>query len=114
MDAATKERLGQRWICFSCETKFYDLKKPEPLCPSCGTNQNDSPALEKKSTRRPRAKAKKKKAAKRAPRKKSTTSALAQDGDPDAPPPEDEGVTLGELELEGSEDLGAVQTDDDN
>ncbi len=36
--------LGSKFICFKCSAKFYDLKKPEPVCPKCGTDQRDSPA----------------------------------------------------------------------
>ena len=37
--------LGTKHICFKCGTKFYDFKKPEPLCPKCGADQRASPAL---------------------------------------------------------------------
>ena len=37
--------LGTKHTCFKCGTKFYDLKKPEPLCPKCGADQRASPAL---------------------------------------------------------------------
>ncbi len=37
--------LGTKHTCFKCSTKFYDLKKPDPVCPKCGTDQRDSPAL---------------------------------------------------------------------
>jgi uncharacterized protein (TIGR02300 family) len=37
--------LGTKHSCFKCGTKFYDLKKPEPLCPKCGADQRASPAL---------------------------------------------------------------------
>src|SRR5437868_5884965 len=36
--------LGGKFICFKCSTKFYDMKKPDPVCPKCGTDQRDSPA----------------------------------------------------------------------
>jgi uncharacterized protein (TIGR02300 family) len=36
--------LGTKHVCFKCGTKFYDLKKPEALCPKCGTDQKLSPA----------------------------------------------------------------------
>lgn len=36
--------LGKKWICFSCNAKFYDFAKPEALCPKCGANQKDAPA----------------------------------------------------------------------
>ena len=34
--------LGQKYTCYSCHTKFYDMGKPEPLCPGCGANQRDA------------------------------------------------------------------------
>jgi uncharacterized protein (TIGR02300 family) len=37
--------LGTKLTCFKCGTKFYDLKKPAPLCPKCGADQRESPAL---------------------------------------------------------------------
>ena len=37
--------LGNKFVCFKCGTKFYDMKKPDPLCPKCGTDQRESPAL---------------------------------------------------------------------
>ena len=33
--------LGKRFKCYKCGMKFYDLGKPQPLCPSCGANQLD-------------------------------------------------------------------------
>jgi uncharacterized protein (TIGR02300 family) len=35
-------KLGAKFECFSCGTKFYDLGKSEPICPKCGANQKDS------------------------------------------------------------------------
>jgi uncharacterized protein (TIGR02300 family) len=35
-------KLGTKFDCFNCGTKFYDLGKPEPICPKCGANQKDS------------------------------------------------------------------------
>jgi uncharacterized protein (TIGR02300 family) len=37
--------LGNKHSCFKCQTKFYDLKKPIPVCPKCGADQRESPAL---------------------------------------------------------------------
>jgi uncharacterized protein (TIGR02300 family) len=37
--------LGTKHTCFKCGTKFYDMKKPEPICPKCGMDQRESPAL---------------------------------------------------------------------
>ena len=36
--------LGTKFVCFKCTTKFYDMKKPEPVCPKCGSDQRESPA----------------------------------------------------------------------
>ncbi|HKC51884.1 MAG TPA: FYDLN acid domain-containing protein, partial [Myxococcota bacterium] len=47
MDAARKTKLGQKWTCYSCQAKFYDLQKPDPKCPKCGADQRQSPAFEK-------------------------------------------------------------------
>jgi uncharacterized protein (TIGR02300 family) len=33
--------LGTRYKCFKCETKFYDLGRPQPICPACGEDQNN-------------------------------------------------------------------------
>lgn len=51
--------LGTKHTCFKCGTKFYDLRKPEPLCPKCGADQRESPALKAPppSERRSRARA---------------------------------------------------------
>jgi len=37
--------LGTKHTCFKCATKFYDMKKPVALCPKCGADQRESPAL---------------------------------------------------------------------
>lgn len=37
--------LGNKFVCFKCGTKFYDMKKPDPICPKCGSDQRESPAL---------------------------------------------------------------------
>ncbi|MEO8036135.1 MAG: FYDLN acid domain-containing protein [Acidobacteriota bacterium] len=34
--------LGKKYTCYSCHTKFYDLGKPIPLCPKCGSDQRDA------------------------------------------------------------------------
>jgi len=35
--------LGTKHNCFKCGAKFYDLKKPQAICPKCGANQRDAP-----------------------------------------------------------------------
>lgn len=34
-----KSEWGTRYTCIKCEASFYDLNKPEPICPKCDTNQ---------------------------------------------------------------------------
>ena len=52
--------MGTKHTCFKCGVKFYDMKKPEPVCPKCGADQRESPAL------RPPDKAERKRAARAA------------------------------------------------
>jgi len=35
--------LGTKHTCFKCGTRFYDLRKPEPICPKCGADQRQGP-----------------------------------------------------------------------
>ena len=58
--------LGQKHICFKCSCKFYDMGRPEPLCPQCGADQRESPNPDPREAflsryRRPSRKRKKKK-----------------------------------------------------
>jgi uncharacterized protein (TIGR02300 family) len=53
-------KLGTKYDCYNCGTKFYDLGKPEPVCPKCGANQkaavsSESPASGQASRRRRKA-----------------------------------------------------------
>jgi len=38
-----KGKLGRKWACFKCGSKFYDLNHPEPICPRCGADQRTRP-----------------------------------------------------------------------
>lgn len=50
--------LGNKFECFSCHAKFYDLGRSEAICPKCGANQRDAknqePASESLSAKRRR------------------------------------------------------------
>src|SRR5712691_4273670 len=51
---------GTKYECYNCGTRFYDLAKPEPLCPKCGANQkdaarNESPAVSQAARRKRKA-----------------------------------------------------------
>ena len=48
------EDLGTRYKCYKCDTKFYDLGRPQPLCPSCGANQNDDESKAKHKRKKKR------------------------------------------------------------
>lgn len=36
-------KLGVKHVCFRCNARFYDMNKPEPLCPKCGADQRTKP-----------------------------------------------------------------------
>jgi len=102
MDAARKTKLGQKWTCYSCQAKFYDMQKPDPRCPKCGADQRQSPAFEK--PKRTRAK---KAAPPPAPKKaaKPPPPPLEEGEDLDTPiDPED--LEFEDIEIEG--DTGAT------
>jgi len=49
--------LGTKHTCWKCGTRFYDLRKPAPVCPKCGADPRQAPAPkpEKKVRAAPRA-----------------------------------------------------------
>ncbi|MEE8556952.1 MAG: histone H1-like repetitive region-containing protein [Myxococcota bacterium] len=49
MEAAQKEKLGQKWACVACGIKFYDLNSPEPSCPRCKADPRQAPAVAPKT-----------------------------------------------------------------
>ena len=53
-------KLGTKFDCYNCGTKFYDLGKPDAICPKCGADQKDSaraetPAVSQSSRRKRKA-----------------------------------------------------------
>ena len=44
-----KEKLGNRFVCYECGTRFYDLNKPEPKCPECDADQTNAPVRDLKA-----------------------------------------------------------------
>ena len=44
-----KAQLGNRYTCFQCGCKFYDLNRPEPTCPECSADQREAPLRDIKS-----------------------------------------------------------------
>ncbi len=83
--------LGTKWTCFKCGTKFYDLKKPEPICPKCGANAQESPAL--KATPADKKRAAREVAAEAAVEERAEEEEVAEEEaeTEEAPPPDEEG-----------------------
>ncbi|MBJ95322.1 MAG: TIGR02300 family protein [Rickettsiales bacterium] len=83
-------KLGQRWTCFKCECKFYDLGSSEPLCPRCGADQREdlsaAPAAASKSSGKSKKKASTLKAAEE-PEQDGDADLLDEDFDETAPEP---------------------------
>lgn len=44
-----KTKLGSRYTCFQCGTKFYDLNREPALCPECSADQAEAPARDIRS-----------------------------------------------------------------
>lgn len=42
--ATTENPLGKKHTCYACGKKFYDLNRPQVICPSCGADQKSKPA----------------------------------------------------------------------
>jgi hypothetical protein len=47
--AFDKTALGNRYTCYECEVKFYDLNK-DPICPSCKADQMENPNPDARET----------------------------------------------------------------
>lgn len=95
-------KLGNKYECFSCGTKFYDLGKSEPLCPKCGANQKDAaqmdtPAVSQASRRRRKAEV-----AKALDIDEEAVDAPIDDLDEDVVP---EGIEDADLDADEEEDL---------
>jgi len=45
---SVKAKLGNRYTCFQCGTKFYDLNR-DPLCPDCSADQREAPVRDIRS-----------------------------------------------------------------
>jgi uncharacterized protein (TIGR02300 family) len=46
--------FGTKFTCYKCSTKFYDMKKPDPVCPKCGADQREASASRASESRRSR------------------------------------------------------------
>lgn len=86
--------LGTKYTCFKCSTKFYDMKKPDPLCPKCGADQRESPALK--------------------PAPEGRKGRLAAPARVIEPEPDETEASEEEDELDSFEDDEAVDTDEED
>ena len=96
-------KLGAKFACFSCGTKFYDLGKSDAVCPKCGANQKDAaqsdlPAVSAASRRRRKVEAAK-------PIEVDEVEPIDTDIDEDVVPEGIEGADLGTDEVEEEEDI---------
>jgi len=41
----THPKFGNKYLCYSCSTKYYDMKKDPVRCPKCAADPKDDPAL---------------------------------------------------------------------
>lgn len=39
---------GTKYVCFTCTAKFYDMGRPEVICPLCDADQNRRPKRKEK------------------------------------------------------------------
>ena len=88
--------LGTKYNCYNCQAKFYDMKKPDPLCPKCGANPQDSPSLKPSASDR-----------KRAPREVIEPVVAATEEAAEEDPELDDAVPPPEEEVAEEEDLDA-------
>ncbi len=107
-DSVRKSKHGQKWTCFACGKKFYDLNAPEPICPSCGANQLDKPKETAPAAPKP---------AKKASGRSRDARSLAPYLDDDDGSTRKESLSSEEMELEfggvaGDDDLGEAFDDD--
>jgi hypothetical protein len=72
---------GQKHVCLSCQTPFYDLKRPKISCPRCGLDQEEARIAAAAAAKSKKAKAKA--ALKAAPVVKVEEAPLVDDGEDD-------------------------------
>src|SRR5262245_3967603 len=103
MDTERKAKLGKRWACYSCGVKFYDLGKPDPICPRCQADQRQSPKFEQPSKAK-RARPPKKAALRPVPEPRPVVPETESDGELD----------FEDVELIAPEGMGLDTADDDD
>jgi len=103
-------KLGNKYECFSCGAKFYDLAKGSALCPKCGTDQSEAAAKENplvsQSVRRRRR-------AELLPDDSADTADSADSADDDEIALPDEDLEDDELELEAELEVEVLEDDEE-
>lgn len=98
-------KLGAKFECYNCGTKFYDLGKSEPLCPKCGANQKDAVTSESPSSSQSSRRRRKADVAKAVDLEEDEPIAAADDIDDELVEPDLEGADLGDDDEEEEEDI---------
>lgn len=100
-------KLGNKYECFNCGVKFYDLGKGTATCPKCGADQSDAEQKENPLVSQ-------------AVRRRRRAELQPDDGGDEAAEielPEEEGAVLDddlELDTEGLEDSDEEEAEDDD
>lgn len=95
-----KSQLGTRFRCYDCGKKFYDLNRPEPICPNCGANQLEDPTPDPRVAVMERYKGSRLTAEDAAP---SQAAFTVEDTESAEPSDEEGGPAEAEAEADGSE-----------
>jgi uncharacterized protein (TIGR02300 family) len=98
-------KLGAKFECYNCGTKFYDLGKSEPLCPKCGANQKDAVTSESPSSSQSSRRRRKADVPKAVDIEEDEPIAAADDIDDELVEPDLEGADLGDDVVEEEEDI---------
>jgi len=98
-------KLGAKFECYNCGTKFYDLGKSEPLCPKCGANQKDAVTSESPSSSQSSRRRRKADVPKAVDLEEDEPIAAGEDIDDELVEPDLEGADLGTDDEEEEDDL---------
>ena len=107
-----KAKLGNRYACFQCGTKFYDLNREQITCPKCGAVY-DAEAILKSRRGRPIAPEKPEPKPQPEKKKAEVEDEELEDVESDDDE-EDESVLEDASELGEDDDIGGVKRSDDD
>ena len=97
--------LGKKFTCYSCGTKFYNLGKPEAVCPKCGADQKNAKSDEAPAP------------APRPPRRQVLIETIPEENTgefgEEAPAPDEDVVRTDEEEQEAAGELGEKEREDE-